>query len=178
MIGLHCAAGAYNDGFCALLSDRAPMSRVLTPVSLERFVGPPLHSEQGGGGIVIHEGTFDPDLVIPVHVHDAPVISLIVRGVASEQVSEGARELLAQDLILTPAYAPHAYTFREPGRWVNMQFSAAWLSRVSDGQTLVHTTSQFIRNHSAAAWASRIHAEIHTKDALSTLAIDGAMMLM
>jgi AraC family transcriptional regulator len=153
-------------------------SSMLTPVSLERFVGPPLHREGGGGGIVVHEGTFLPDLVIPVHVHDTSVISLIVRGIASEQVSEGTRELVAQDLILTPAYAPHAYQFREPGRWVNMQFSDAWFARVTDGQQLLQRTSQFIRNHSAAAWGSRIHSEIHRKDAVSTLAIDGAMMLM
>ena len=149
-----------------------------TPVSLERFVGPPLHREGGGGGIVIHEASFGPDLVIPVHVHDAPVISLIVRGVASEQVSEGTRALLAQDLILTPAYAAHAYRFREQGKWVNMQFSDAWFARLTDGQQLLQRTSQFIRSHSAAAWASRIHSEIHQKDAVSTLAIDGAMMLM
>lgn len=160
------------------LSAAGRMSRTLTPVSLERFVGPPLHSGQGGGGIVIHEGSFDPDLVIPVHVHDTPVVSLIVRGVASEQVSEGARELLAQDLILTPAYTPHAYTFREPGKWVNMQFLDTWFTRVSDGQTLSPSKSQSIRSHAASAWASRIRTEIHQKDTLSTLAIDGAMMLM
>jgi AraC family transcriptional regulator len=154
------------------------MSRMLTPVSLERFVGPPMHSAQGGGGIVIHEGSFDEELVIPVHVHDAPVVSLILRGVASEQVSEGTRELVAQDLILTPAFTPHAYAFREPGKWLNMQFLDAWFTRVSDGQQLGQAKSQFIRNHSAAAWASRIHAEIHQRDTLSTLAIDGAMMLM
>jgi AraC family transcriptional regulator len=151
---------------------------MLTAVSLERFVGPPLHREGGGGGIVVHEGAFSPDLVIPVHVHDAPVISLIVRGIASEQVSDGTRELIAQDLILTPAFAAHAYQFRESGKWVNMQFSDAWFVRVTDGQQLRQRTSQFIRNHSAAAWASRIHSEIHQKDAVSTLAIDGAMMLM
>jgi AraC family transcriptional regulator len=137
-----------------------------------------MHSGQGGGGITIHEGSFDTDLVIPVHIHDAPVVSLILRGVASEQVSEGTRELVAQDLILTPAFAPHAYAFREPGKWLNMQFPDDWFTRVSDGQQLGQTTSQFIRSHSAAAWASRIHAEISQKDTLSALAIDGAMMLM
>src|SRR6185295_5516615 len=53
-----------------------------------------------------------------------------------------------------------------------------WFARVSDGHQLLYKTSHFIRNHSAAAWASRIHAEIHQKDTVSTLAIDGAMMLM
>ena len=56
-----------------------------------------------------------------------------------------------------------------------MQFTDAWFARVTDGQQLPPQASQFIRSDSAAAWASRIHSEIHQKDAMSTLAIDGAM---
>jgi AraC-like DNA-binding protein len=39
-------------------------------------------------------------------------------------------------------------------------------------------TSHIIRSHAAVAWANRIHFEIHENDHVSTLAIDGAMMLM
>ena len=149
-----------------------------TPVALERFVGPPLHAPRGGGGVTVHEGSFEAGGEIPVHVHDAAVISLIVRGVASEQISSGIQEIVAQDLILTPAYSLHGYRFRESGKWVNMQFSDEWFARLSDGQRLVHQTSKIVRSDSAAAWASRIHTEIHARDNVSTLAIDGAMMLM
>jgi AraC family transcriptional regulator len=148
------------------------------PVSLERFVGPPLHATKGGGGIAIHEGSFEAGVDIPVHVHDAPVISLILRGVASEQISAGTQDIEAQDLILTPAFAPHGYRFREPGKWVNMQFSDEWLARLGDGQRLAYQTSRIIRSHAAVAWANRIHFEIHENDEASTLAIDGAMMLL
>jgi AraC-like DNA-binding protein len=150
---------------------------VAQPISLERFVGPALHS-QGGGGIVVHEGTFDADQVIPPHVHDVPVISLILRGAGTETVSAGARELAVQDLILTPAYALHAYQFRVAGRWLNMQFSDAWLERVTDGRPILSKTSEVVCSRSASAWAARVRAEVQQRDSVSVLAIDGAMMLM
>jgi len=149
-----------------------------SPVSLERFVGPPLHATKGGGGLAIHEGSFEAGVDIPVHVHDAPVISLILRGVASEQISAGSQTIEPQDLILTPAFAPHGYRFRESGKWVNMQFSDEWLARLSDGHHLAFQASHIIRSHAAVAWANRVHLEIHENDHVSTLAIDGAMMLM
>lgn len=149
-----------------------------SPVSLERFVGPPLHATKGGGGLAIHEGSFEAGVDIPVHVHDVPVISLVLRGVASEQISAGTQDIEPQDLILTPAFAPHGYRFRESGRWVNMQFSDEWLARLSDGHRLAFQTSRIIRSNAAVAWANRVHLEIHEHDQVSTLAIDGAMMLM
>jgi hypothetical protein len=66
------------------------------PVALERFVGPPLHASRGGGGIAVHEGSFEAGGEIPVHVHDAAVVSLIVRGVASEQISSGTQDGVGQ----------------------------------------------------------------------------------
>jgi len=152
--------------------------RMPTPVSLDRFVGPPLHATKGGGGLAIHEGSFEASVDIPVHVHDVPVVSLILHGVASEQISAGTQTIEPQDLILTPAFAPHGYRFHESGKWVNMQFSDAWLGRLSDGHRLAFQTSKIIRSSAAVAWANRVHLEIHERDDVSTLAIDGAMMLL
>jgi AraC family transcriptional regulator len=169
-------APSLGKGHC----QRPPLSHpaMPTPIALERFVGPPLYAPRGGGGITVHEASFEAGADIPLHVHDAAVISLIVRGVATEQISSGTQDIGAQDLILTPAYSLHGYHFRESGKWVNMQFSDDWFARLSDGNRLPHEKSRIIRSDTAAAWASRIHSEIHQRDNVSTLAIDGAMMLM
>jgi len=146
-------------------------------VPLERFVGPAIH-EHGRGDVGIHEGTFDAGLVVPIHVHDVMVVSLMLSGFASERVHEGTREIKAQDLIVTPAYAPHSYQFREPGRWLNMQLSDSWLARAMDGNKLLYDRSEIVRSSSAAAWATRVRSEVRSPDSASRLAIDGAMMLM
>jgi AraC-type DNA-binding domain-containing proteins len=148
-----------------------------TSVALERFVGPAIHAH-GRGAVGIHEGAFDPSQVIPVHVHDVAVVSLVLSGVATERIEEGTRVIAAQDLIFTPAFAPHSYQFAKPGRWLNMQLSRTWIERATDGQSLLYERSEIVRSGSAAAWAMRVRAEVHHADAASALAIDGAMMLM
>jgi AraC family transcriptional regulator len=147
------------------------------PVSLERFVGPPIHSA-GRGEISIHEGEFSPQLIIPPHMHDVAVVSLMLSGQAIEQVHDGPRNLARQDLIVTPAWEVHSYRFPEPGRWFNMQLSDPWLARVTDGNSLRYSSSQIVRSPSAATWATRVRTEVRESDDVSSIAIDGAMMLM
>jgi AraC family transcriptional regulator len=146
-------------------------------VPLERFVGPVIHAH-GSGEVGIHEGTFDGGLVVPAHVHDVAVISLVLSGGATEQVERGVREITARDLIVTPAFALHGYQFRQSGRWLNMQLSDAWLARAADGRKVIADRSEIVRAGSAAAWAMRVRTEVQSPDSASNLAIDGAMMLM
>src|SRR4051812_18951074 len=146
-------------------------------VPLEKFVGPAVHAH-GRGEVAIHESAFDAQLVVPVHVHDVTVVSLMLSGVASEKVAEGTRVIAAQDLIFTPAYASHSYDFRQAGRWLNMQISEPWLARATDGNKLLYERSEIVHSVSAAAWAMRVLSEVRNPDSASGLAIDGAVMLM
>jgi AraC family transcriptional regulator len=148
-----------------------------SPVTLERYVGPPLHVH-GHGAVVIHEGSFAAGLVIPCHVHADPVVSLVLDGDGAEEVGGRTRLVTAQDLLLTPAYAVHGYRFSRAGRWFNMQLTDAWLARVADGAPALPETAQIVHSHAAAAWAARVRTEVRQRDAVSSLAIDGAMTLM
>jgi AraC family transcriptional regulator len=147
------------------------------PVTLERYVGPALHVH-ARGAVVIHEGTFEAGAVIPLHVHADPVISLVLEGDGSEEVGSRTRLLTAQDLLLTPAYAPHGYRFSTAGRWFNMQLTDAWLARIADGAPPIPDAAQIVQSHAAAAWAVRVRTEIRQRDSVSSLAIDGALTLM
>jgi len=147
------------------------------PVTLERYVGPSLYVH-GQGDIVVYEGTFTAGQVIPCHVHAEPVISLVLEGDGVEDVAGRTRLLTAQDLLLTPAYALHGYRFGRSGRWFNMQLTDAWLARVADGAPALPPAAQIIHSHAAATWAARVRAEVRHRDTVSSLAIDGAMILM
>jgi AraC family transcriptional regulator len=148
-----------------------------TTVALEVFVGPAVHAH-GRGEVTVHESEFTTALVIPAHVHDQPVVSLLLSGVAAEVIDGHKRDLGAQDLLFTPAFEQHAYTFRQAGRWLNMQYSPAWLARVTDRRPELPTSSRLIRNQSAIAWANRVLTEVRQPDSISSMAIDGAMILM
>jgi AraC-like DNA-binding protein len=153
------------------------MAAMTTTVSLEAFVGPAVHAH-GRGEVTVHESEFTTSLVIPAHVHDQPVVSLLLSGVAAEVIDRHKRDLLAQDLLFTPAFEQHAYTFRHDGRWLNMQYSPAWLARVSERKPELPVSSMVIRNSSALAWANRVRTEVRQPDSVSSMAIDGAMILM
>jgi AraC-like DNA-binding protein len=148
-----------------------------TPVTLERFVTPAIHSH-GRGDVAMDEKVFSPELVVPPHMHDVMMVSLMLGGEALETVHEGPRILAPQDLIVTPAFAIHSYRFPTTGRWFHMQLSDSWLARVTDGNPLAYRSPEIIRSQAAVTWANRVRSEVRDSDSTSSLAIDGAMMLM
>ena len=146
-------------------------------VALAQFVGPAVfvHAQ---GDVAMHEGTFAAGQVLPCHVHDAPVISLVLDGAGHEEVGGRTREVAAQDILVTPSFAPHGYRFGTSGRWFNIQLSDAWLARVIDDGRRLPDVALVVRSRSAAAWAARVRTEVRERDATSKLAIDGALLLM
>src|SRR5690349_5615346 len=125
-------------------------SDMSAPVTLERYVGPALYVH-GHGDVTVYEGTFEAGLTIPLHVHAEPVISLVLAGDGVEEVGDRTRLVTTQDLLLTPAYAPHGYRFGRSGRWFNMQLTDSWLARVADGAPALPAAAQIVHSHAAAA---------------------------
>jgi AraC family transcriptional regulator len=146
-----------------------------TAVALARFVGPAIYVH-ARGDVAMHEGSFAAGMVLPCHVHDAPVISLVLEGAGDEEVHGRTRGVAAQDILFTPSFAPHGYRFGSRGRWFNIQLSDAWLARVADGGPRLPETAQVVRSRSAAAWAARVRTEVRERDTTSKLAIDGALL--
>ena len=148
-----------------------------TPVSLETFVGPPVHALTHDG-IAFYDNAYHAGHVIPLHVHAEPVLSLVLAGEGVEEVGSRTRALAAQDLLFTPSHAPHGYRFGVKGQWFNIQLSDDWLARKTDGQRALPATAQIIRGNAASVWAARVRSEVRLRDSVSNLAIEGAMILM
>src|SRR4051812_49342451 len=148
-----------------------------TPVALAQFVGPAIHVH-APNDVAMHEGRFAAGAALPCHVHEAPVVGLVLEGAGVEEVRGRTRDVSAQDILFTPAYAPHGYRFGTRGRWFNIQLSDSWLARVTDGGPRLAETAQIIHSRTASAWAARVRAEVRERDAVSRLAVDGALLLM
>ena len=147
------------------------------PVALGHFVGPAVHSH-ARGGVNVHESNLSTGLVVPPHVHDRSIISVILRGVAVEQVGRRVRDIVTQDFLFTPAFEMHSYRVRDAGRWMNMEFSNEWLEAHMQAATPLPETSLLFRSDTALTWASRVRREVRAPDAVSGVAIDGALILM
>jgi AraC family transcriptional regulator len=146
-------------------------------IRLGHFVGAPAHA-QAYEGVSIAESTYALGTVVAPHAHDAALITLVLSGDSTEENRGRSRNLEAQTLLFTPSHEMHGHLFRNAGRWLNMQVSDAWLTRVAAGSAPLPVLPQLVKNHTAVAWATRIRNELRQHDAVSQLAIEGALLLL
>lgn len=146
------------------------------PIGIGKFVGAPVRA-RAFDGVSLAENTYAAGLTVPAHTHDAPLLSLVVQGTATEDIGGHSRELGIQSLLYTPAYETHGHRFITPGRWLNIQFTPVWFARVGAGELTLPRSPQLVRG-SAVSWATRLGAELREPDAVSRFAIEGALLLL
>jgi AraC family transcriptional regulator len=128
--------------------------------------------------VTVAENTYAAGLCVAAHAHDAPLLSLVLQGTATEEIGSRSRELGAQSLLYTPSYATHGHRYLTPGRWLNIQFSARWFARVGAGEAALPTAPQILRGGAAVTWAARLGAELREPDRVSRFAVEGALLLL
>ena len=99
------------------------------PIGIGKFVGAPVRARTFEG-VSLAENTYAAGLRVASHAHDAPLLSLVLQGSATEESGRQSRELGVQSLLYTPSYETHGHRFLTPGRWLNVQFTAGWFGRV------------------------------------------------
>ena len=147
------------------------------PIEMGRFVGAPVHAHTFDG-VSIAENTYISGLSVAAHTHDAPLLSLVLQGHATEENSGHSRELKSHSLLYTPSFESHSHRFLTAGRWLNIQFSARWISRVGLAAGVLPTAPHLVNGGSTVNWASRLGAEIREPDNVSQFAIEGALLLL
>ena len=147
------------------------------PIEMGKFVGAPVRKQEFEG-ISVAESTYTSGLRVAAHAHDAPLLSLVLQGSATEEIGGRTREVGVQSLLYTPAYETHGHRYLTPGRWLNIQFSARWFARVGAGEAPLPTVPQILRDGAAVTWAARLGAELREPDRVSRFAIEGALLLL
>ena len=146
------------------------------PIGIGEFVGTPLRAH-AFDGVSLAESTYAAGLRVGAHTHDAPLLSLVLQGSATEEIGSRSRELGVNSLLYTPSHEAHGHRFLTPGRWLNIQFTAAWFARVGAGEGILPTAPQLVRG-TPVNWASRLGAELREPDSVSRFAIEGALLLL
>lgn len=147
------------------------------PIEMGKFLGAPVRA-QAFEGVSVAENTYAAGLCVSPHVHDAPLLSFVLQGSATEEIGSRTRELGVQSLLYTPSYQTHAHRFFTPGRWINIQFSQRWFARVGGGEATLPTAPTLLRDGAAVSWAARLGAELRDPDRVSPFAIEGALLLL
>jgi AraC family transcriptional regulator len=146
-------------------------------IEMGKFVGAPVRSHDFDG-VLIAENTYASGMSIASHAHDSALLSLVLKGHATDDVGGRSREIGTQQLLYTPSFATHAHRFLTAGRWLNIQFSAPWFARVGAEAGALPRTPQLVRGGAMVNWASRLGAEIREPDAVSGFAVEGALLLL
>jgi AraC-like DNA-binding protein/quercetin dioxygenase-like cupin family protein len=147
------------------------------PIEMGKFVGAPVRT-QTFEGVSLSENTYAAGLQVAAHAHDAPLLSLVLQGSATEEIGSRTREVGVQSLLYTPSHETHAHRFLTPGRWLNIQFSTRWFARVGAGEAALPTAPQLVREGTAVSWAARLGAELRAPDRVSRFAVEGALLLL
>jgi AraC family transcriptional regulator len=147
------------------------------PIEMGKFVGAPVRV-QAFDGVSVAESTYTAGLHVGAHAHDAPLLSFVLEGSATEEIGSRTREVAVQSLLYTPSYETHSHRFLTPGRWLNIQFSARWFARVGAGEVALPTGPQIVRDGSAVSWAARLGVELREPDRVSRFAVEGALLLL
>jgi AraC family transcriptional regulator len=150
---------------------------MIATIGIGKFVGAPVHAHTADG-VSIAENTYASGLSVAKHAHDAPLLSLVLQGHATEENGGRSRELSSQSLLYTPSFETHAHRFLTPGRWLNIQFSAPWIARLGVEADMLPVASQIVRGGATVNWASRLGAELREPDTVSHFAIEGALLLL
>ena len=62
------------------------------PIEMGKFVGAPVRT-QAFEGVSVSENTYAAGLRVAAHAHDAPLLSLVLQGSATEEIGSSTREL-------------------------------------------------------------------------------------
>ena len=146
------------------------------PIGMGKFVGAPQRARTFEG-VTLAESTYAAGLRVASHAHDAPLLSLVIEGSATEESGRQSRELGVQSLLYTPSFESHAHRFLTPGRWLNIQFTPEWLTRLGVAERALPSAPRLVSG-AAVNWASRLGAELREPDAVSRLAIEGGLTLL
>lgn len=82
-------------------------------------------------GLTLAESGYAPRHRLPLHAHQRPFFSLVLRGSFDERLERGSRRCLPTMVVFYGAHEPHAEAFGEHGgRAFNVEMGAGWMDEL------------------------------------------------
>ena len=123
------------------------------------------------GGLTLAETEYEPGHRLPLHAHEHPFFSLLLRGSYTERLDRGSRRLLPASLVFYPENEPHSDAFDDTGgRAFNVEMGSPWLSRLREYGLSQPAGSDEIRRSRLNGLATRLYVEFLKGDGPSELA--------
>lgn len=130
-------------------------------------------------GLTLAETEYEPGHRLPLHAHEHPFFSLLLRGSYTEQIHRGSRRLLPASLVFYPENEPHADAFDDGGgRAFNVEMASPWLNRIREFGINQPAGSDEIRRSRLNGLAIRLYVEFLKGDQPSDLTSEEVVLEM
>lgn len=131
-------------------------------------------------GLTLAETDYRPGLVVPGHVHDTALVTLVLRGGFVEERAQARVPLGTGSLLYHPPNEPHSHRFDPSigGRCFIVQFGTMWTDRMRRLDLIAPSGPTDLREARANWLASRLYREFRTPDSAAELAIEGFALAM
>ncbi len=84
-------------------------------------------------GLTLAESEYAPGHRLPLHAHENPFFSLLLRGSFTEKLERGGRRCLPTSLVYYPEHEPHSEAFDETGgRAFNIELGGEWIETLRE----------------------------------------------
>lgn len=84
-------------------------------------------------GLTLAESDYPPGYRLPLHAHEQPFFSLVLRGCFRERLERGSRECVPTSVVFYGAHEPHAEVFgAQGGRAFNVELGPDWISELRE----------------------------------------------
>lgn len=130
-------------------------------------------------GLTLAETEYEPGHRLPLHAHDNPFFSLLLRGSFTEKLERGGRTCVPTSLVYYPENEPHSEAFAgQGGRAFNVELAPGWVERL-DEEGLRRPDRSFETRASRLNWiATRLYASFAEGDGASVELEELALALM
>ncbi len=112
------------------------------------------------GDLTFAETEYAPGHTLPLHAHEQPFFSLLLRGSFRERLEGGSRDCVPTSLVYYPEREPHSESFdRSGGRAFNVEISRDWLAALRE-QGVRQPEHSFETRASSLNWlATRLYRD-------------------
>jgi AraC family transcriptional regulator len=148
------------------------------PISPAQFYGA-LSRSWSVRGVTLAETCYQPDAVVPSHVHDRALFCLVLDGGLIERNERETTLYDAGSLFFHPAGQAHSHRFgRAPTRCFSIQVADGWARRAQEHGLPCPERPLDLRSTRAPWWATLMHRELARSDDASDLIVEGLLLAM
>lgn len=138
-----------------------------------------VHARVSRSGLELAETTYRDGQTVDFHVHERPLVVLVVGGVMQEHAGGRSVDCRPGTALYHPAGEPHAHRFGDQGsRCLVLEFGPSWYDRLETGGDLMPDRPEVALDETVTTTGRLLHREFRRGEAAHSAALDGLSLTL